>query len=108
MGERVGVGAPSEEASAWARVRANLRESAGARVFDQWLKPIALVEGDDPDAIRLALPSAFMTNWVRNHYPDRLVLEFRAALPHVRSVAIETRVEIWDLLLMYRVDSLDG
>ena len=96
MGKSVGVSVASEAASAWARVRANLRESAGARVFDQWLKPIALIEGPeddgDPDAIRLALPSAFMTNWVRNHYQDRLVLEFRALLPHVRSVAIETRV----------------
>ena len=87
-----GTGAANEAASAWARVRASLRESAGARVFDQWLKPIALVEDDEPDSIRLALPSAFMTNWVRNHYADRLALEFRAILPRVRSVTIETRL----------------
>ncbi len=91
MADQQGFGAASEAANAWTRVRASLRESAGARVFDQWLKPIALIEGDDPDAIRLALPSAFMTNWVRNHYADRLALEFRTLLPHVRSVAIETR-----------------
>lgn len=96
MGVSQGSGAASEVANAWVRVRANLRASAGTRVFDQWLKPIVLIEGPeedgDPDAIRLALPSAFMTNWVRNHYADRLALEFRAILPHVRSVAIETRV----------------
>ncbi|HEX8485625.1 chromosomal replication initiator protein DnaA [Sphingomonas sp.] len=90
------TGAASGAAKAWARVRAALRESAGARVFDQWLKPMTLVEsaepGDEGDSIRLALPSAFMTNWVRNHYADRLVLEFRAILPHVRSVTIETRI----------------
>ena len=91
MADRQGAAA-SEAANAWARVRASLRESAGARVFDQWLKPIALIEGDEPDAVRLALPSAFMTNWVRNHYADRIALEFRALLPHVRSVTIETRV----------------
>jgi chromosomal replication initiator protein len=73
-------------------VRTSLRESAGARLFDQWLKPIELVPGSDADTIRLALPSAFMTNWVRNHYADRLTLEFRQILPHVRSVQIETRV----------------
>ena len=82
----------SEQAKAWARVRASLRDSAGARLFDQWLKPIELVEGDEPDAIRLALPSAFMTNWVRSHYADRLLLEFRRLLPQVRSVSVETRV----------------
>lgn len=83
-----------EEASdisrAWARVRANLRESAGSRLFDQWLKPIELDESGDVERVRLTLPSAFMTNWVRNHYAERLVHEFRAILPQVRSVTIET------------------
>jgi chromosomal replication initiator protein len=76
--------------AAWSRVRQNLRVSAGARLFDQWLKPIELVETGDPDLIRLTLPSAFMTNWVKSHYSDRLLHEFRAILPGVRSVAIET------------------
>jgi chromosomal replication initiator protein len=72
-------------------VRGHLRESAGVRLFDQWLKPIELIDGAESDTIRLALPSAFMTNWVRNHYADRLFQEFRAILPDVRSVSIETR-----------------
>jgi chromosomal replication initiation ATPase DnaA len=50
-----------------------------------------LIEGDEPDTVRLALPSAFATNWVRSHYADRLHLEFKAVLPEVRSVVIETR-----------------
>ena len=78
-------------AKAWATVRAHLRESAGSRLFDQWLKPMELVAGSDGESIRLALPSAFMANWVRNHYADRLLQEFRAILPGVSSVAIETR-----------------
>jgi len=81
----------SETAKAWALVRKHLRDSAGARLFDQWLKPMALVETDESDTIRLALPSAFMTNWVRNHYQDRLLAEFRAQLPAIRAVVIETR-----------------
>ena len=81
----------TDQARAWARVRANLRESAGARLFDQWLKPMELIEGDEPDTVRLALPSAFATNWVRSHYADRLHLEFKAVLPEVRAVVIETR-----------------
>ena len=82
---------------AWDRVRVNLRESAGTRLFDQWLRPIELVAdgggsgGEATDTVRLALPSAFMTNWVRNHYADRLAHEFRLLLPGVRSVTIETR-----------------
>ena len=81
----------TEAERAWARVRQNLRESAGARLFDQWLKPITLVAHDDPDTIRLALPSAFVTNWVRSHYADRLTLEFKALMPRLRGVSIETR-----------------
>ncbi|MEG3083528.1 chromosomal replication initiator protein DnaA [Sphingomonas sp. PB2P12] len=84
----------SEAEKAWARVRASLRESAGARLFEQWLKPIELIPGEDRDTIRLALPSAFMTNWVRNHYADRLVLEFKQILPNVRTVQIETRAAV--------------
>ncbi len=79
-------------ARAWNTVRTHLRESAGVRLFDQWLKPIALVAGTDPETVRLALPSAFMTNWVRNHYGDRLLQEFRALIPGVRSVTIETGI----------------
>ena len=85
-------GSSSEDIKrAWTRVRTNLRESAGARLFEQWLKPMELVDDDEPESVRLALPSPFMTNWVRNHYADRLMLEFKALVPEVRSVAIETR-----------------
>ncbi|CAN5370261.1 chromosomal replication initiator protein DnaA [soil metagenome] len=80
-----------EIVKAWAVVRAHLRESAGARLFDKWLKPIQLIEGDSSDAVRLALPSAFMADWVSNHYADRLLQEFRAQAPGVRHVTIETR-----------------
>ena len=83
----------SEIAAAWARVRQHLRDSAGARLFDQWLKPMALVETGDAESVRLALPSAFMTNWVKSHYAERLLHEFRAQIPEVRSVTIETRRE---------------
>lgn len=85
-------GVASEQAKAWTRVRASLRDQAGARLFDQWLKPMELVAGDEPDSVRLALPSAFMTNWVRSHYADRLLLEFRQLLPQVRSCTVETRI----------------
>jgi len=78
---------------AWAHVRGNLRRSAGQRLFDQWLKPVVLIEESDSSAIRLGLPSAFMTQWVKNHYSERLLLEFRAVLPAVRTVSIETLAE---------------
>lgn len=80
-------------AKAWAHVRGNLRRSAGQRLFDQWLKPVVLVDGSTSEAVRLGLPSAFMTQWVKNHYSERLLLEFRSILPEVVSVTLETVVE---------------
>jgi chromosomal replication initiator protein len=80
-------------AKAWAHVRGNLRRSAGQRLFDQWLKPVVLIGGSDCEAVRLGLPSAFMTQWVKNHYAERLLLEFRAILPGVQSVTLETVAE---------------
>jgi chromosomal replication initiator protein len=77
-------------AKAWARVRTNLRHSAGQRLFDQWLKPGVLVEGSNAEVVRIGFPSAFMTTWVKSHYADRLFYEFRAMLPGLRSVSVET------------------
>lgn len=85
-----GVTVTTEVERAWVRVLSHLRESASARLFDQWLKPLALAESDDPRTIRLTLPSAFMVNWVRNNYAERLLQEFRAMLPDVQQVVIET------------------
>lgn len=75
---------------AWAHVRGNLRRSAGQRLFDQWLKPVTLIEDSTATSVRLGLPSAFMTQWVRNHYAERLLLEFRSVLPEVEDVTLET------------------
>ncbi|ODP39484.1 chromosomal replication initiator protein DnaA [Sphingomonas turrisvirgatae] len=79
-----------DQAKAWTRVRGNLRLSAGQRLFDQWLKPIVLLDSEDLETVRLGLPSPFMTNWVKGHYAERLLMEFKALLPQVRSVSIET------------------
>ena len=95
---------PGEVLNAWARIRKNLRESAGARLFEQWLKPIELDDSDDETTVRLTLPSAFTANWVRNHYQDRLVQEFRTAIPAIRTVAIEVRQASAPTLLRVAAD----
>ena len=84
-------GVPGEVLNAWARIRKNLKESAGARLFEQWLKPIELGDSDDDNGVRLTLPSAFTANWVRNHYADRLLQEFRGAIPAIRTLTIDVR-----------------
>lgn len=76
---------------AWAAIRAGLRADVGARTFDHWLKPVELVGYSEADqVVRLSLPSDFMASWVSSHYTDRLTLAWRAMLPQVRSVRVET------------------
>jgi chromosomal replication initiator protein len=77
--------------AAWAAIRAGLRSDLGARTFDHWLKPVQFVDYCDTDqAVRLGLPSEFMASWVASHYTERLTLAWRAMLPHVRAVRVET------------------
>jgi chromosomal replication initiator protein len=73
---------------AWGLVRAHLLSEVGDKTFESWLKPLQLLGVADGE-VRLALPSRFMADWVRNHFADRLRHAFAAHLPGIRQVAIE-------------------
>ena len=73
--------------SAWEAIRVALRRECGARTFDNWLKPIAL-GGIDGDSVRLAVPTAFLADWVANHFLDRLRALWSAQLPAVSHVVL--------------------
>jgi chromosomal replication initiator protein len=72
---------------AWEAVRAALRHECGARTFDNWLKPIALI-GVEGDAIRLALPTPFLADWIANHFLDRLRALWTIQLTTIRHVVL--------------------
>jgi len=78
----------------WGLVRAHLLSDVGDKTFESWLKPLQLIgiDGgpDSPGAtVRLAVPSRFMADWVRNHFADRLRRAFAAHMPAIRAVVIE-------------------
>jgi len=80
----------------WGLVRAHLLSDVGDKTFDSWLKPLQLVGIDGAPGsqggsttVRLAVPSRFMADWVRNHYADRLRHAFAAHMPAIRAVTIE-------------------
>ncbi len=76
-------------ADAWTKVREGLRRDLGARSFDTWLSRIRLGDYCPVDrVVTLALPSAFMANWVSSNLADRLKLAWRNAIPDVRDVRI--------------------
>ncbi|UAK22821.1 chromosomal replication initiator protein DnaA [Sphingomonas nostoxanthinifaciens] len=80
--------------AAWEAIRASLRRSCGERIFDGWLKPLALASCDlDAGDVRLTAPSAFMANWVQGHFAEQIAAAWRAMLPQVVHVSIEAATD---------------
>ena len=74
---------------AWASIRAGLRRDVGARMFDQWLKPVRL--GDycpDSQTIDLLVATDFSANFVSGQFGDRLRMAWRSAAVGVREVRL--------------------
>jgi len=77
---------PSLEAQ-WVRVRARLKGEFGEAAYKSWLKPLTLI-GVDDGTVRIAVPTRFMQDWVRQHYSDRIKTLWRAENKLVRTVEI--------------------
>jgi chromosomal replication initiator protein len=76
--------------AAWEAVRMGLRRLVGERLFDQWLKPLALVDHDlDHGIVRLGAPTAFLADWVQRCHAEQLQLAWRAVLPQIGTVVIQ-------------------
>ncbi|MDO7834428.1 chromosomal replication initiator protein DnaA [Sphingobium sp. HBC34] len=75
--------------SAWTGIRAGLRRDVGARMFDQWLKPVRL--GDycrESQTLDLLVASDFSANFVAGQFGDRLRMAWRSAAVGVREVRL--------------------
>jgi len=77
---------PSLEAQ-WVRVRARLKGEFGEAAYKSWLKPLTLVSVGD-GTVRIAVPTRFMQDWVRQHYADRIKTLWRAENKLVRTVEV--------------------
>ncbi|MGE5502927.1 MAG: chromosomal replication initiator protein DnaA [Actinomycetota bacterium] len=71
----------------WDRVIGKLRDEVGDAAYRSWLRPITLHEVRD-GAVRLALPTRFMRDWVATHYGERIRTLFGAENPTIRHVDI--------------------
>jgi chromosomal replication initiator protein len=71
----------------WARVRGRLRDEVGEAAFRSWLNPLQF-DGIRDGAVKMALPTRFMRDWVMTHYADRLRTLWSGEVPGVRSVEI--------------------
>jgi len=94
-------------AAAWAAVRDGLRRDIGARSFDQWLGRTRYDGFCKVDrTVALALPSAFMANWVQKNFADRLNLAWRVTMPEVAGVRI--LADDGDVVQSYAVLASEG
>jgi chromosomal replication initiator protein len=75
----------------WARVRGRLRGEVGEAAFRSWLKPLTLVSVVD-GAVRLAVPTRFMRDWVQSNYADRIQLLWVDENERVRRIDIVVQV----------------
>jgi chromosomal replication initiator protein len=71
----------------WARVRGGLRSEVGDAAYKSWLKPLTLIEVAN-GAVRIAVPTRFMRDWVISHYSDRLLALWRDENPAITGVDI--------------------
>jgi len=55
----------------WGQVCESLRSEIGEAAYQSWVKPMAVREVVD-GAVRVAVPTRFMRDWVVAHYADRL------------------------------------
>lgn len=81
-------GLDSDALRAWGLVRAHLLSDVGEKTFNSWLKPLQLLSIQSGE-VRLAVPSRFMADWVKNHFAGRLRHAFAAHIPNIRDVVID-------------------
>lgn len=80
---------------AWTSIRAGLRRDVGARMFDQWLKPVRL--GDycsDSQTLDLLVATDFSANFVSGQFGDRLRMAWRSASVGVREVRLRRAPDV--------------
>ncbi len=75
----------------WARVRGRLRSEVGEAAFRSWLKPLTLVSATS-SAVRVAVPTRFMRDWVQSNYADRIRLLWGEEDEKIRRVDIVVQV----------------
>jgi chromosomal replication initiator protein len=71
----------------WYRVSSRLKAEIGDTAFENWVKPIQACDVNNA-AVRLAVPSRFMRDWVVANYLDRLKELWAGENENVRSVEV--------------------
>ncbi len=63
--------AKAELEAQWDRIQSRLLDEYGEATYSSWLKPLSIIDCQK-DCVRLGAPNAFMRDWVKNHYINRV------------------------------------
>lgn len=55
----------------WQRIQDRLLDEYGEATYSNWIKPLSVVDQFE-GCMRLSAPNAFMRDWVKNHYVERV------------------------------------
>ncbi|WP_416899797.1 MAG: chromosomal replication initiator protein DnaA [Minwuia sp.] len=72
----------------WAQVGERVRGQIGTNAFNSWMRPLRIAPLDGRRVVLLA-PTGFMRDWIKTHYRQILLAEFRRDMPHIDDVVIE-------------------
>ncbi|WP_373690567.1 chromosomal replication initiator protein DnaA [Sphingobium sp. DEHP117] len=82
-------GCPEAIVAGWEAVTAALRSGVGARMYDQWLKPLRLGSYcDSTGTLELLAGSDFTANFIASQFGDRIRLAVRAAQIGVEEIRV--------------------
>ena len=88
-GDHSGMQASTDLDEAWEGLRTGLRRDVGARMFDQWLRPLFLGEYcAHTGTVELCAATDFSANFVASQFGDRLRLAWRSARVGVQEVRV--------------------
>lgn len=71
----------------WLRIQKRLLEEYGEATYSSWIKPLSIVDQKE-GSIRLAAPNAFMRDWVRTHYVERVKAILQSENDNIKQVDI--------------------
>src|SRR5438093_377369 len=71
----------------WKRIQARLLDEYGEATYSSWLKPLTFIDQQE-GCIRLAAPNAFMRDWVKNHYAERVRAILQSENDNIRQLDV--------------------
>lgn len=74
----------------WGRVKKKLRIQLGEDVYNSWFKGVAL-EKVCGCVVHLSVPTAFLRQWIEQHYSDRVLTLLREEQGDIESISIIVR-----------------